>query len=533
MADSDLSRTHPLTVAVRSAKALGQAIVGFLAITIFSLGGDEPFAFLGIASLVVFATGVTVGISWLTWAYFRFGIAGDDLIISEGWLVKKHRSIPLARVQGVDIRADLMSRLFGLADVVVQTAGGGGGEAEARIGAIPLGQAELLRSQLITGRASTPAPVVDATEGAAPAAVVGSDPLSRMSDFRGALGGTAVAETEPVFEHAVSLGTLILASITSNGPLIALAASVGFLGQIYEIITPDRADAAASALDGLALPIYIIGIVVVFIVIMGTAVAATVSRDFGFTIRRSGERLETEAGLLERRMTSVPVRRIQAVLIEATPLRRALKLNSVRVNTAGFGQSEEQQSTTASSLIPLAKTKDVRPLLHQLLPEADEFPRTRPLPGRSLRFYLVLPVSAAILLTLIGVGLPLSVNALLELSEPIRIAAPLIMLLSLVVIVGLVIAARTLAWKASGYGVDHHAIAVTYGMLGRYKVRVGRSRIQSLSVSQSPFQRRAGFATLRIATVSGSSHAVFRVRHLPVADAALIEQWYSPDPLPV
>jgi uncharacterized membrane protein YdbT with pleckstrin-like domain len=64
-------------------------------------------------------------------------------------------------------------------------------------------------------------------------------------------------------------------------------------------------------------------------------------------------------------------------------------------------------------------------------------------------------------------------------------------------------------------------------------VRVGRSRIQSLAISQSPFQRRAGLATLRLATVSGSSHAVFRVRHLPVADAALIEQWYSPDPPPV
>ncbi len=173
MADSDLVRTHPLTVAVRSLKSLGQAIMGFLAIAIFGMGGRNGLAFLGIALLILLASAVTVGFSWLTWNYFLYGVVDDDLIITEGWLVKKRRSIPLARVQGVDIRADLLSRLMGLADVVVQTAGGGGGEAEARIGAIPLSQAERLRAQLIGGRSGATA-AADASaaatqgEGAAP-----------------------------------------------------------------------------------------------------------------------------------------------------------------------------------------------------------------------------------------------------------------------------------------------------------------------------------------------------------------------------
>lgn len=548
MADSELQRTHPFTVIVRSATMMAQAIAGFFALALVSITSDSGFAFLGLAALLVVGTAVTAGASWLNWAYFYYGVVGDHLIINEGWLVKKRRSIPLGRVQGVDIRADLISRILGLANVVVQTAGGGGGEAEATIGSIPLSAAEQLRAQLISGRAqeaAAGAPLVEggaevgtdtgtqvATGADSTAAAASSDPVGRLSDFRGVLGGVQPLETEAVFEHSIPLSSLLVAALTSNGPVIAFFAAIGFGAQAFEIFGADPFDAASSAARSLAFPVLLISGLGAFIVVVGAAVATSVARDFGFRVRRTGRRLETESGLLERRMTSVPVKRIQAVIVESTPLRRLFKLSSVRVNTAGFGRSEEQQSTTAASLIPILRSKELRPLLHQLLPEAEQFPQARALPARALRFYVLLPTVTAVFVTLALVGGPLAANLLLQFSEALVLATPLIVALSVTLVAGFVATSRVLAWRVAGFGVDAQAIAVSYGMLGRYRARIARSRIQSLSVRQSPFQRRAGLATLHLATVSGPSQTVFRVRHMTVGDAAAIERWYSPDPLP-
>jgi putative membrane protein len=490
-------------------------------------------------------TAVAAGGSWLNWAYFYYGVVGDHLIITEGWLVKKRRSIPLARVQGVDIRADLISRILGLANVVVQTAGGGGGEAEATIGSIPLSAAETLRAQLISGRAreAATAAAVDgaaggvagkqvASDAGSTAAAASNDPVGRLSDFRGVLGGAQPPETETVFEHSISLSWLFVAALTSNGPVIAFFAAIGFAAQAFEMFGADPFDAATSAARSLAFPVLLITGLGAFIVVVGAAVATSVARDFGFRVRRAGRRLETESGLLERRMTSVPVRRIQAVIVESTPLRRLFMLSSVRVNTAGFGRSEEQQSTTAASLIPILRSKELRPLLHRLLPEAEQFPQARSLPARALRFYVLLPSVTAVFAALVLVGGPLAANLLLQFSEALVLATPLIMALSVTLAAGFVATSRFLAWRVAGFGVDTHSIAVNYGMLGRYRARIARSRIQSLSVRQSPFQRRAGLATLHLATVSGSSQTVFRVRHMTVGDAAAIERWYSPGPVP-
>ena len=528
MADSELKRTHPLTVAVRTVGMLGQAIAGFIWLAAIAVIGKGGLAFLGMAALVVVGAGVIAGISWLNWAFFRYGIVGDDLLIHEGWLYKKQRSIPLARIQGVDVRAKLLSRMFGLADVMIQTAGGGTGEAEARIGAIPLHEAEALRADLIVGRRSS---VAEATKAVDADTVFGADPLGRLSDFRGALGGVARPEAALLAEYKASLSQLIVAALTSNGPLIAVAAVVGFASQIFEFAGSGGTDTAGQLARSASIPLLIVFGLFALLIIGGIAVAVTVSRDFGFAVRRTPDRLETEAGLLERRMTSVPVRRIQAVIVEATWPRRIFGLQSARVNTAGFGKSEDQQSTTSSALVPIARTAEMRDVLARLLPEAIPFPRTGPVPRRALRFYILVPALWAALIALLGTGVPLLAFSAIGMSDALAFIAPLIVLAAVVVVVAAVAGARTMAWRSSGFGISGDALAIDYGTLGRYQVRVGRSRIQSLAISQSFFQRRAGLATLHVVSVSGSTSARFHVRHMAAEDAALIGQWYSPDAL--
>lgn len=532
MADSELSRTHPLTVAVRTISQVGQAFAAFLFLGFIGITRDGGLAFVGLAGLLILSSLVVAGFTWLNWAFFRYGIVGDDLLITEGWLVQKQRSIPIARVQGVDVRANLVSRIFGLADVMIQTAGGGTGKAEARIGSVPLSEAESLRSTLIAGRHQTPAPagaVATAAEAHATVPIVGADPIGRLSDFRGALGGAQPPEAIPLAEYHASLPQLVVAALTSNAPLIAVAATVGLGSQLFEIAGSRGTDTAGAWFAAASIPLLVLSAVAAFLVVGAVAIAVTVTRDFGFTVSRTSDRLETEAGLLERRMTSVPVRRIQAVLVEATWPRRLFGLRSVRVNTAGFGRSENQQSTTSSALVPIARIAEARDLLARLLPEAAVFPRTAPLPRRALRFYILLPTLGTAVIALVLTAGPLTAFAALETSAAWAAVTPLIVALTVTILSAVVAGARALAWHSSAYGVSGDALAIDYGVVGSYQVRLGRSRIQSLTISQSPFQRRAGLATLHVLSVSGSSAARFQVRHMPADDAARIERWYSPD----
>lgn len=541
MADSDLRRAHPASVAIGTVKTMwqGVAAIGFVAIG--SLGSG-PIAPLIISGIILLVTGLSIGFSFLRWRFFRYGVLGDDLVIAEGWLVHKRRTIPLARVQGVDIRANLLMRILGLTDVVVQTAGGGSGEPEAKIGQIALDEAERLRFELLHARRSAdtvstavavPAAAAraempvdgSATTGggaafAPPAGPVGLDPIGRMSDLRGAFGGAESGRAEPTFEHQVSAPRLLLAAATSKSVLIVTATVIAGLSQIIGPLGEelfDRAAGVASTLGVLA----IIGVVLVSLLIsliVGTI--ATIARDFGFTARRVDARVETESGLLERRMTGMPVRRIQALIIEQTALRRWLGWASVQAITAGFGAGEEQRAQTAPALIPIARVEEIPALLRNLLPEVEEFPELAPVPRRAARFYLFAPVVSTAL------GMLLLVVSAIIIFPPVW---PYLLTVGLVV-TAIVFTARFLMWRHAGFGTDAHVLGIESGALGRRRVRLGRNRIQSLSMRQNPFQRRAGLATVYAVGVSGSTAAHYRIRHIERADAEQLLTWYAQHP---
>jgi len=535
MADSELSRTHPATIAVRTVKALSQMVFAFIAMVFLGTFGGRSggvLATLGIGGIAIAVTAISAGFAWLNWWFFRFGVVGHDLVILEGALVKKRRAIPLARVQGIDIRADLISRLMGLADVVVQTAGGGSGEAEARIGSIPLSQAEQLRSELlhwrdrVAGAADTGIEAPSGQEADRSAALVGSDPVGRMSDLRGVFGSAEADRRASEFEYKLPFSRLVVAGLTSNAVLVTIAAGIGVLAQFAELLGGFTRD-ATDALSRLALPTLIALGFVGMLLVVAVSIAIIVARDFGFTTRRVHDRLETEAGLTERRMTSLPVRRIQALRIEQTALRRLFGFASIHADTAGFGRGEEQKSTTAAALIPLARTAEIRPLLHRLLPEAETMPPTTGLPRRARRFYVLWPTTLAAVATL---GIVSLAAWLVEMAGQVELAQAgwLVGIVGALAVGGIVGATQALAWRNARFGADETALAIKWGVLGRYSVRLSRTRIQSVTIRQSPFQKHAGLATLVVASVSGSSSAHFRVRNLEAGDAGRIAEWYSP-----
>lgn len=500
-ADDGLKRTTTTAILVRLVKFGWQFFGAGVAYVVFS-GTDQKLMAV-IMSALAFVVVVGGFFSWLSWSRFRYGVVDNHLVIHEGVIVRRLRSIPVARVQGIDIKADLIMRALGLVQVTVQTAGGGATEPEATIVGIPLSEAESLRSALLHGRAAAAIPGIPGTT-----AAIGGDPVNRMSDVRGLLAGGEVDFERPSFQYQLPVGRLVLAGATSSQVFISFFVVLGVAGQLFSA-AGDRFTGIAANFSALAIPAAVFTALLVVVFVLIGSVTAVVIADFGFTSRRVDDRIETERGLIERRMVGLPVRRVQSVSVKSTPLRRLMGFSAIHVDTAGFGRSEENGRAT-SALIPLARSAEIRPLLHGLIPEFELAPVPVALPGRSLRRYLFLPVAAVLVLMVPVAAFLGGYWWVLPFIAVAIVASP-----------------AALAWKGAGLGVSDSMLVIRSGMLGRNQTRIPRSRLQSLAVRQTPFQKRAKLATLVARTVSGSSGATYRVRHLDAAVAWRLVEWLS------
>lgn len=104
------------------------------------------------AAVIVF--GVTLLISWLIYANYKFLLDNDALKIKRGVFEKEEIAIPYRQIQNVDIERDLSYQLLGLSRLVILTAGheevkGEEDESEGILPALDKDLAEGLQKELL------------------------------------------------------------------------------------------------------------------------------------------------------------------------------------------------------------------------------------------------------------------------------------------------------------------------------------------------------------------------------------------------
>jgi putative membrane protein len=138
-------RLHPVTPVLDLVVQVRQLA---LPIVILALGGAQGA--IGVGTILVLV-GVVLGLRVLRWTRYSYRIDGDALRIEEGVLRRTRRTVPLARIQQVDVQRALRHRVASVAALRVDTAGGSGG-AEATLDVISLDEAERLRRVLLAAR---------------------------------------------------------------------------------------------------------------------------------------------------------------------------------------------------------------------------------------------------------------------------------------------------------------------------------------------------------------------------------------------
>ncbi|RPE79823.1 PH domain-containing protein [Vulcaniibacterium tengchongense] len=462
-------RLHPMSWLFVLLQQLRQFIVPLLALLLFGRGDrNELWSLIGVGALALASL----------WQYFtyRYTVGEDGLAIRSGLLERSLRVIPFARIHNVALQQNLLHRLFGVAEVRLESAGGARPEAEMRV----LKLADALALEALVRRHATAA-----AEGAAatPAA-----PLLRLD-----------------------LGEVLRLGLVSNRGMIVVGAGVAALSQTNPELLPrligsfgrrllgyldvHRFGPLEYALGGAGLLLLAVALLRLF------SVALALLQYHGFRLSEHGRRLTVERGLLARWRTSASRRRIQAWTLREGVLHRVLRRRSLEVDTAVVDRHGGDRGLR--ELAPIAPPHACDALIEHLLPQArwNALP-WRPLPAAS-GWRLFLPA--------------LPVTALVAALAGWRFGAW--GLLALAWLPWAAYQARRQAARLA-YALNDALIAVREGWWSRHWRFAELDKLQALQLVRGPLDRRCGTATLWLDTAGrGAMAPPLRIRFLPLAEA--------------
>ena len=460
------------------------------AVIIFLLAGARPWN-AGFVAMVVVAcwpvvVAATFGLDWLDWRAARHRVTGEHFDLRSGVVWRKRQSISRGRIRSVDVSANPVYRIFGLAVVRVGTGESVGAfeDSELKLDGVTRERADELRRQLLRRaptRAYGPAGNVEAAE-------TGGSPESRT-----------------VVELArMRRSWLRFAPLTLSVVLVIAAGLLGTAGDVFGGASGALASFLRDAVDVVG-SIWLLATVALVAALLSGFVGSLllfVEAWWNFRLlREPGGTLRVMRGLLTARSVSLEESRLRgAEVVEPLLVRWA---GGARVNAVATGLSSKKESNKAAdrkALLPPAPRVDAQRVAGDVIGEAI-LGRLRLTghPRAALRRRLVWAVSPIMLL----VAALASLGYVFNWMPGWTWAASLALL-------PLAATAAYDAFRSLGHGLSSRHLVSRYGTGIRRTVALQRDGVIGWNVSQSPFQRRADLVTVAATTAAGNG--AYKVR---------------------
>ncbi len=437
---------------------------------------SDAYAIWGIAGMTVMGV-ATIVYSLLASRRIRYWMTDEDLVIRSGIIGRTVRRIPWARVENVQQKRNVLHRLTGVAEVVVEA--GGGMNAEAKLRVLGLDAAAEFE-QAVRARKKT-----------------GADEI-------------AVADGDDVL-LALNSKELIRAGLISNQGWLAVGALFALAYQFddYFPLGDWVRDAGKATVDAVGIDhgavfwmaLLIALVLVGFVLMRALSITWWLVQFHGFSLHLVDEKLSTEHGLFTKRRGAAHRQRVQRLLVLDGWLYRIFGRQAIQVGVAG--QREALNETDSLRwLAPVVRPERRSELLHAALPILDE--RTldwQPLHrSAGWRVWLSHAMLVPLLLLLIGVS-------------PTLVAVLVVTALVLITLDAFAYA------RFAGYAIDDAIIAFREGFLDRQTWFVPIDRIEWVSLVTSPMDRANGTASVLIELRTRGPGGRARIPLLALAEA--------------
>jgi len=454
-------RLNPLTILIKALSSLPSTLFALPLLFAWTREDSLPLGLLVGLTLLLAAAAMTF--SWLSWRAFTYQILPDQLVIQRGILFRTRRSIPVSRIQDVSIRQRPLARLFGLAEVRIET---GGGEAdEGQLNSVSLAEAYRLREVIRSLRAGE---IADMNREAEARTLPAPEPEPELQLFK------------------MELPRLLYSGLFRFSLVWIAAIFVGLqyldqaMGSDYDrwIEMIDVAEQEVKsrfnllALAGVAAAVIGLGLL--------AGVVRTVLQNFDFTLTHNDARFRYRRGLLTRNEVVVARRQIQLGLVERGAVAGRLGWNTLKVQTLGGSD----QVTGRQELVPFATAEELAPIIARTgLPRFEQSGLTYVSRLHIVGGLLGLVILGSIILLVSLIAYPPA--GLLLLAMPFLLAVALF---------------RS---RFHRYGLTPASLQVSRGVLSQRDWTVPYGNIQAITVLRGPLQRLLGLATLRIDTAGG------------------------------
>jgi len=469
---ASFGRLHPTSVVFDIASHIRSALVP-AAIAIYGVAqGDNRVLIFGALMLVYI-----IGMAAVRFLSFRFRIQDHELVVRQGIFFKRIRTVPVHRIQNINSVQNLLHRLFNVAEVRVETASGTEPEAVLRV--LSMTKVQALRDAIADSQApSFRTEPIESTD------VTDSPP-------------SISTETELL---QIPTSWLVRAGLANNRGMILLG--IVFWG-IYQFNLEERVywvvfdwekitEFVKQLASGYAVVLYVVaGVLFASLLLRLLSIVWFILRFHGYRLTRSGDDLGISCGLITKVNTSVPRGRIQFISIQQNLWLKWMGFSSIRIETAGGSTQEEEDAASSVAsrwFIPVIADADIAQIVGHLREGLTWQPN-------DLDWQPVSPKTST-RLTRKGIAISAVISIIgLAVSQPWGFLVGFGALVPLVFV-----AVRTS--RAMRYARTDNGIVYRSGIITKKTSMTFFDRIQTLTIGQSPFDRRWKMTRLSVDTAA-------------------------------
>jgi len=299
----------------------------------------------------------------------------QEFVIDKGVFSRKHLTIPLEKIQQVNINQGFLQKLIGVYSLQIDTAGTDSKEVDIR--AINGETAQALKQHLLHGQTVT---TITENEITIPAAPVQDVPLIK-----------------------IKTATLFKIGLTSNyGQSFALLTAFGYaafhnIKELLKALDNDNGQVEQFVKSGFTL--FSIGILVaaIAVLLLATNVIRTFVKYFDFQLSKHRQSLLISAGLLTKKNTLLHPNKVQITEYSQNYLQKKIGLFHMSLKQAHAGrQQSEKEMKNNNTEIPGCSTTEKDELLRMILGRLPEGGSTFKPNWRFLNlpivFFVLLPI---------------------------------------------------------------------------------------------------------------------------------------------
>lgn len=466
-------RLHPLTLVQKLVKSLPALLLALLPF----LGRDSGPNEVVILVFLTLYGAVMVPIIMIQYFRFRYWITEREVIIHSGVLTRRKRSIPIERIQNIVLERSLLPRLLGTTRVKIETAGSK--SAEGVLEYVRVAEAERLRTIIQEWAATSERVRVSAPE-----------PRKETELFGMSL--------DRIFLSGAFRFSLIYIAIIFSG--------MQYLPDAFNLTPEDLANWALSGgveeytETARASPWLIGAITGLMAILLGwtTGIVINVTKYYNFRLWLDGDKLHLRHGLFTIREGTIPLKRVQSLILRTNPLMRLFGWYRLELQTIGY-DVEKQGYQVA---VPFARLDEILALAPHIrpftLPESFECVSPVSIRRTVVRYFMVFAVLLAA-----------PVYFWQEALWGLLLLAPLF---------GLAV----LQYRNHGYATDNNTVYIKRGVFQHYVWVVPADRFQVFYTHDTFFQRRLGLRSIVIDTAGAGT---FRFPYIVDLAAGTAEQF--------